>query len=204
MSEKNHHMQDYELIRFPILLTFKEIGKKELGAYYAWFMSILSDRLEILRNTVNATGGFEDWQSDYSPDSLNKLGHWFANNVQTRQRSKEEKAEIYRKAPPWFQEVKIEDKELTDETFSLAVDVGIYLSQVFLRNNKTLFWGQHLARKDDVDYGHAVLLGFGKLFFSPLRMTVALAYGIVYKRRTAEGLRELYDTWVKLIPVQAE
>ena len=80
------------------------------------------------------------------------------------------------------------------------MDVAIYLSQVFLKNNEALFWGQHLARKNDVDYGHAVLRGFGKLHFNPIRMAIALAYGIAHERRTADGLREIYDIWVNNIP----
>lgn len=52
----------------------------------------------------------------------------------------------------------------------------------------------------NLDYGQAVLRGFGKLHFNPVRMAIALAYGIVLGRRTGDGLRELYDIWVKHIP----
>lgn len=193
-------MRNYDPISFSFALNFDEKSKKELKPYYAWFTSIIPERLGVLTNTVKATPGVEDWKPDFTPESLNELGRWFANNVQTRLRTDEEKEEIYRRAPQWFRAVSIESKELTDDTVSLAVDVGMYLSQVLLKNNETLFWDQHLARKDDVDYGHAVLRGFGKLHFNPVRMAIALAYGIVHGRRTGDGLREIYDIWVKNIP----
>lgn len=193
-------MRNYEPIRIPFDLNFDQKSKKELKPYFTWFTSIFGERVDALTNLVKSTPGFEDWNPDFRPESLNTLGRWLADNVETRERTREEKMQIYEKAPSWFKAVSIGSKELTNTTVLLAVDVAIYLSQVFLKNNEALFWDQHLARKNDVDYGHAVLRGFGNLHLNPIRMAIALAYGIAHGWRTADGLREIYDIWVNNIP----
>ena len=71
------------------------------------------------------------------------------------------------------------------------MDVGFYLSQVFIRNHPSLKWPQYLGGKTRVDYGQPLLVGFGVLSFNPIRMV--LAGGI--PRWTGTGLRELYDIW---------
>ncbi len=79
------------------------------------------------------------------------------------------------------------------------MDVGMYLSQVFLRNNSTLKWGQIFGSKRFVDYGQPVLVGFGKVPFNPVRMMLTLAYGLADQTHDGQRLRGIYDIWWKNI-----
>lgn len=79
------------------------------------------------------------------------------------------------------------------------MDLGIYLSQVFLRNNSSLKWDQFFGSKRFIDYGQPVLVGFGKVPFNPLRMMRTLAYGLAEKTYGGQGLRDIYDIWSKMI-----
>lgn len=90
--------------------------------------------------------------------------------------------------------------ELTSRTFSLAMDVGMYLSQVFLKAHSSLRWDQPFGSNKSIDYGQPVLVGFAMRSFNPIRMLVTLSYGIVSKQRDERSVRELYDIWVKMIP----
>lgn len=188
----------YEIIQPPFTLVFREMSKKELRAYYDWFLAQVPQRIDILINAVHATTGYEDWSADYSPDSLNALGKWFAGQVETRDSTPEEIEEIYRDSPAWFQQVEIDTRELTNRTFSLAIDIGMYMSQVFLRHVDGLSW-KHVIKgsKNYVDYGQPVITGFGSDEFNPARMLVVLAYSISSGKKAGEGLRNLYDIWKK-------
>jgi len=89
--------------------------------------------------------------------------------------------------------------ELSNRTFSLAIDVGMYLSEVLIKNHPSLRWGQEFGSKLSVDYGQPVLIGFGAVPFNPVHMLVTLAYGLAGKKKNGEGLRQIYDIWSKLV-----
>lgn len=188
----------YQIIQPPFTLVFREMPKKELKDYKEWFLRSIPERIQILTSAVKSTPGYEKWEADYSPKSLESLGEWFHAQVDTRSRTQEEIDNIHSRSS--FR-IDVSDQELTNKTFSLAMDIGMYLSQVFLKNHASLEWSQPFGGKKFVDYGQPVLLGFGKVPFNPVRMMVTQAYGLVSKNKTGRNLRGLYDYWSKLISV---
>ncbi|WFR97600.1 hypothetical protein [Rhizobium tumorigenes] len=125
------------------------------------------------------------------------MGKWFAAQVESRPRTQQELQQIEsRLSFP----MEIPADELTSRTFSLAMDVGMYLSQVFLKAHSSLRWDQPFGSNKSIDYGQPVLVGFAMRSFNPIRMLVTLSYGIVSKQRDERSVRELYDIWVKMIP----
>ncbi|OHD72646.1 MAG: hypothetical protein A2355_15975 [Spirochaetes bacterium RIFOXYB1_FULL_32_8] len=194
-------MKEYEIIQPPFTtLCFKEMSKEDLKKYYKWYLDIMPKRLNLLIDVVKSFKDYESWKSDYSPESLEKLGQWFYENVETRKRTGEEKDDIYSKSPDWFKTVEIQDWELTNKTFSLSIDIGMYLANVFLKNNYSLKWDHFTkGKKIDIDYGQPVLIGFGSDTFNPTHISITLAYGLARKNKTGNRLKELYDTWIKFI-----
>ena len=189
----------YQIISPPFSLEFREMSKKELTAYYDWFLSTIPERIQVLTAAVTAITDFQNWNPDYLPASLDQLEKWLSEIAETRFRTDDEKEKIYSQGPQWFRQVEICEAELTDQTFSVSIDVGMYLSQVFLKNHPSLRWFHCLKGKKDIDYGQPILAGFGPLNFNPVRMVVTLAYGLTDGTRTRGGLRDLYDIWAKLI-----
>ncbi|HET7505671.1 MAG TPA: hypothetical protein VFK02_31845 [Kofleriaceae bacterium] len=180
----------YSIIQPPFTLKFRDMSKKDLVAYAAWFHDAMPGRIAELANAVRASPGHEDWQASASPESLDELGRWFEGQVETRRRSAEELAEIRSKlAFP----IDIPEEELTDRTFSLAFDLGMYFAQVVLSHLPGTRWDQPFGSKKLADYGQPVILGFGPVALNPVHVMVTTAYGIASKKPA--GLRELYDTW---------
>jgi formylglycine-generating enzyme required for sulfatase activity len=194
-------MEDsYEAIQPPFTLEFGEMSKGEIDQYCKWYLAQIPLRIAILQKAVNSSAGYERWKADYSPHSLEQLGEWFATQVESRDLEESEKEERLKEAPEWFRQVEMDTRELTNRTFSIAVDVGMYLSQVFLKNAKTLKWQfVKTGRRDYIDYGQPVLAGFGALVFNPVQILVSLAYGVSHHGKTGKDLRKLYDTWVAFI-----
>jgi len=185
----------YNVIQPPFTLKFREMSKKDLKDYYLWFLNMIPERINELANAVRETPGFEAWQPDYTPESLDILGNWLAVHVETRPRTQEEVDEFKRNAP---YPIDIPAEELTNQTFSLAIDSGMYISQVFLRNHPSVRWNQEFGNKRYIDYGQPVLVDFGPSGFNPVRMMVTHAFGLAGKRRTGKDLREVYDIWSKM------
>ena len=92
----------------------------------------------------------------------------------------------------------VSEGELTERTISLAMDVGMYLSQVFVRNEPSLRWDQIFGSSRFIDYGQPVLVGFtSKVPFNPVRMVITVAYGLAKGTSDGKRLREIYDIWSK-------
>lgn len=193
-QEKN--MSEYKIISPPFTLKFREMSKEELKAYYKWYIDQIPERINILTKAVNSTSGYENWRPDYTPESLGKLGEWFAEKVETRERTDEEMNELIAKAPASLPGIEYPKRELTNKTFSLAIDIGMYLSQVFLKNIPSLKW-QHITKgsKNYIDYGRPVIARFGNLVFEPTHMMVVQAYSLADKTWGGSSLRKLFETW---------
>jgi len=185
----------YDPIHPPFTLSFREMPKRELNRYLEWFSGVLPDRLDELTKAVRDAHGYDSWQPDGSPESLDLLGRWFAEQVAMRPRSETEKKALEEKVK--FP-IELPGEELTTQTLSLAMDIGMYLSQVFMKNHPQLKWEQPLGNKKFIDYGQPVLVAFKPGPFNPVRMVVTFAYGLVGHQKTGEGLRNIYETWSKL------
>jgi hypothetical protein len=185
----------YILIQPPFVLNIREMPKKELRRYFQWFMDVLPGRIALLAEAVRETPGFTTWQPDLTPESLNQLGEWFASQVETRKRTQDEIQAIKdRQEFP----IDISNETLAPRTYSLAMDVGMYLSQVLLRNNSSLKWEQPIGSKRFIDYGQPVLVEFSSAPLNPVGIVVTLAHGLVSKKRDGRGLRTIYDIWSKM------
>ena len=117
-----------------LLIDYNFSGKSndELKLYSQWFGDHKDQRLNYLTKAVRSSNGFENWQPDFTPDSLKKLGDWLYQNVETEKFS-EKDYKAKRKAVPDY--ISINDWDLTIKTRSLLVDVGIYFGEVFIKNH---------------------------------------------------------------------
>lgn len=190
----------YSIIKPPFLVEHETMTKKELREYFDWFQTMIPERIRELTHAVRGTFRFQNWEPDLTPESLDELGHWFVGQIEIRSRTEHEVQEIKNhSASP----IKIPREELDDKTLSLAMDVGIYISQVFLKNHPTLRWDQPLKNNKYAHYGHAVLAGFRagiyEDHFNPMHMMKVFAYDVAKKGKDAAGLQALYSIWEKKI-----
>jgi hypothetical protein len=94
-------------------------------------------------------------------------------------------------------------EELTNRTFSLAMDIGMYFSQVLMKNYPSLKWEQPLGNKRFADYDQPCLVGFGPVSPNPVRIGHVFAHGLADKTYTGKRLREVFDYWAKLVRAQS-
>lgn len=183
----------YTTIQPPFTLKFREMSKAELKSYYAWFMKVLPERIAGLEAAVQTSSTHRSWRADASPESLAALGEWLASQVETRARTQEELDEVRsRLSSP----IDVPAEDLTNRTFSLAMDVGMYFSQVILKNLPGTTWDQPLKNSRFADYGQPVLMGFGSVPLNPVRVVVSLAYAAASHEQI--DLKSLYEIWAKM------
>jgi hypothetical protein len=185
----------YAIIQPPFTLKFREMPKAELRSYYSWFMQVLPERIAALEEAVRASPTHGSWCADFSPASLAALGEWFGSQVEVRARTEGELDEV--KSRLSFP-VDVPGEELTNRSFSLAMDVGMYFSQVIIKNLPGTAWDQPLKNQKFADYGQPVLIGFGTVPLNPIRIVVTLAYAIAGQEQSGARLKALYDTWAMM------
>jgi hypothetical protein len=186
----------YETIQPPFTLEFTKMSKDELRQYDKWFRAQIPVRIGQLAAAVKATPGFSSWVADFTPESLIGLGEWLALEVETRPRTKAEIRELARENP--FPS-DIPKATLTNRSYSLAVDTGMYFGEVLLRSNPSLKWQQVLDNKRNVNYGQPVLVGRGRVPLDPVRIALTLEFGLVDHTVSAARLRELYEIWTDML-----
>jgi hypothetical protein len=182
----------YATIQPPFSLRFREMPKAELKAYLDWFLGQIPERIAQLEQEVRLAPAFDGWAANKSPDSLTALGAWFVAQVETRKRTTEEMAAL--SASGSFP-VNIPEDELTNRTFSLAMDLGMYLAETLRAQHPKLKWQQPLDDQKFADYGQPVLVGFGAVQLNPVRIVLNLAYGIAGKKQEGTRLVSLYAYW---------
>ena len=178
-------------------LRFREMSQRDLKEYSRWFHEVAPQRIAELAEAVKQSVGYEHWFPNYTPDSLDGLSRWLATQVSTRSKTEDESRESVERLPhPEYES----NQQLTDRSISLAFDIGMFLSEVLLRNHPSLKWGQLFGSRKSIDYGQPVLLGFrGKVPFNPVRMLTTLEYGLTRGSKTGNELREIYDIWSAMV-----
>ena len=184
----------YDLVRPPVSLDFRNRSNAELQRYRDWFHSALPGRIAQLASAVAESPGFEGWRPDSSVDSLTPLGEWFRGQVETRAKTEAERAaDVSSLRFP----IDLPGDELTDRTFSLAVDIGMYFGEVVVTNLQGTRWDQPLKNPNFVDHGQPVIMGFGTVPLNPIRIAVTLAYAFAAREQSGDRLRSLFDVWSK-------
>lgn len=167
----------------------------ELKRYRVWFLGSIPSRVIELQNALNSAPDFRDWKPNYSRASIENLGLWLSHQVETRPRTAEEIERI--KVRSTF-DFGVSAEELTNRTFSLAMDAGMYFGETLRKQYSHLTWDQPRKNKKFADFGQIVLLGFGRATLNPVRIAVTFCYGIASGNRTGKRLDEAYEYWSRL------
>jgi hypothetical protein len=189
----------YHLVNPPFERSFKEMSGKELRAYFDWVLASVPERMKELKAEVHRTPGYESWEADSSPISLDTLGRWFSSQVEVRPLTDEETAQNRSTVPEKMSFLldELPARALNYRTLSLVFDVGLYLSQVILKTCDGVSWQQVRSGKTYHDYGQPVLVGLSLGRCSPLLLVDVLAEKIADGEEAGNGLRKIYDIWSK-------
>lgn len=187
-------MSEYVPAELPV---GKDLSKEPVGKlrlYKQWFHAVMPQRIQILEDEVRRSASTSEWRADCTPQSLDTLGPWFAEQVETRPRRDEERV--------WLEKAGTRilvsgPTCLTDRTESIAFDVGMYFGATLKKAIPHATWTQNLRAKRYVDYGAPELTGFkSKMTVNPLRLVQVVAYKNMGTVKHPDRLREVFDNWL--------
>jgi len=166
-----------------------------------WFVAQIPERLEVLSRAVSANDG-RSVIMDYSPESLERLGDWFGNHIETRNKNHDELTRENDSLPQWF--LQHGDKTnwmLTDQTLSLCVDIGIYFGEVMRKHHPVLNWDYVKSGRKFVDYNRPVIAPITGLIerMCPQQVFVLVAMKCVQGENAHEAFRKRWMYWNNLM-----
>jgi hypothetical protein len=181
----------YRLNPFSQRLNYADLPKSELRDFHARFLGALDERTLLLADLVRSDDA--SWVADLTPESLDTLHSWFVPKVKTRPKTE---VEICTDELKTRSGIPIPPITLTDVTFSLAADIGMYVARIMTSLYPHLRWKLPLGSKSFIDYGQPVLEGFrGKVPLNPVRIATVVAWKIAYGEARPFELRETFDVW---------
>ena len=188
-------MYKYRIITFPFSGNVKELSKDGANQFFNWYLQQIPIRITQLFEFIIKTPGYDKWIPDNSSDLLIPLGQWFSQKISTRDRTPFEIDEIYSKLGKFQGLIPIPKSVLSQECYSLAIDLGMYLSQILINNVPGLHWELVTKPKNDAFYNHPVLKLTGKMVCDPVHLSIVYSGGLLDGSFQAIRLKEISDIW---------
>lgn len=146
----------YPLVKYP---DSKAMSLEGGEVFFSKFLRAIPDRISILEREVRARES-STWKADYDPASLDVLTLLLKHMCHTRPMTDKEFRKAARGADSKMRALIRKDKVLTQESASVASDVGLYVAECLLRRYHNLYWSRITKPRNHLNYNRPVLLGF--------------------------------------------
>ena len=181
---------------------------EETRAYFDLFLSMIPERIEVLESSLRAYYGVDSALLDRTPDSLIYVWRWFLANVKTVKTPPMVLRRIRNLYSDRPKEIADRMVDASRERFSSGTelmirDIAMYLSEVFLKNDPSVYWTYYDKPKTDFFVNKPVLGGFAdtayeppfKMFFEPVHMVGVQAAKVWDNSADENDLLKLYELW---------
>ncbi len=191
---------EYSLMTPPFQVrNFDEMSEKDAKEHYEWYLSEISNRLNLLEKAVNVLKPYQQVKLDFSKDSLIDLWGWYIDNVQIVQKSEEEYQNELVSANPVTREF-IQKDEIATGWLSIAMDISIYFAECLVKNNKVLNWGLVTKPKSLACVNKPVIVGFkNNMKLDATNIIFVQTRKILKGVRKRDALLQLYDNWASQV-----
>ena len=174
MSDEARRLPAYEIFALPAEFGGRlprDMTPRQAQRYFTWFIDNIPNRLTGLQAVVGLN-------LDLSGESLAPLGEWFCSVIVGRRRTLDEiRSEMAR----WSKRSRelglpVDELTLTEESFSICIDVGIYLGECYRRHLPDARWALCTKPRNDISYHQPRIEGLEPHPIDPIRVTVSNGY----------------------------
>lgn len=191
----------YEIVRLPFSQPIEELSRKEARLFFYWFLEHRQERLQQLQNAIDSGRTFP-FVLDFDPGKLDLLGVWLDRHTTTEPLS-EELREKYRgqigqlNSPlSSLADKLVSQPHMSEETYSLSFDLGIYFGEMLLRLFPTSEWIFPRRSPSDVAYNYPALrAGSSKRYCSPSLIARVIGSISAERRESYKELPRIFQVW---------
>ena len=129
---------------------------------------------------------------DFSINSLAEIEKWLETSIKSEVMPEEEYRQLRNAYLP---EINIENWNLTDLSYSILYDVGVYYGEIIIHHFHNLKWMQYIsASKLNVDVGHMVIqTKYKNCRMNPIWQIRILGFKLIEKKEPGNLLIELFN-----------
>lgn len=190
---------NYELMVPPFeMKEFDEMNKKEAKEHFEWYISEIPNRIEILKTIYEERGGKKE-NLDYSIKSLEGLWKWYLKNVEIIDKSEKEILDEKSELPEWLKDEEIIPKKISITWLAIAMDISMYLGEVFVRNNPSLQWTFVTKPKRIMHVNRPVIGDFKNDKMDTRHILYILTLKIIKNTTDEKALLNLYNVWMEYL-----
>jgi hypothetical protein len=185
---------------------FENMSDEQAQAFFDQYLQLREERLVALNHRYWQTGGGNESDLDFSPDSLGPLWVWATKQLRRREFTSAE-LEHARSLPASIrQDYK---PPLSEDSLILINDVAFYFAEVLIRTLEGVQWKVCRTKvKRYVDRNQPVLSGFSvpgfELGINPRRTVRVLTLKVLDGEAGEDALFQAYEQFFKLIEEQPE
>lgn len=204
---------NYDILVPPLTKPIDTFSATETAAFFSWFQGQIPCRIDYLSGRCAEQLGVNKQDIDLSVDSLLLVWKWFLEIAETERTPKRKLncfIDNYGDEHYAFRQYLLsqEENQFSLQTEYILRDIGMYIGEVFVRENLGIHWGYYTEPQTDISVNRPVLLGFADFRFSPpfpmefdpIHMVGVQAANIWDNTQNEEDLRNLYKKWCRFIP----
>ena len=138
----------YEICIPPLKKPFSRLTHQETEEYFQWHLSHLSERISYLSSVVSNSLAIHQSELDLSPGSLLPLWSWFLAVAELEPTPMARLMELDQQYHTHLEQIRAYLLDQSQDQFSLETefilrDVGMYLGQVFTKNEPGIYWSYY-------------------------------------------------------------
>ena len=204
---------NYDILVPPLTKPIETFSVSETATFFSWFQNQIPCRIDYLSRRCAEQLGIDKQNIDVSAESLLLIWKWFLEIAETERTPKQKLDRLisdYSDRHYAFSEYLLsqERDQFSLQTEYILRDIGMYVGEVFVRENPIIHWGYYTEPKTDISVNRPVLLGFKDFRFSPpfptefdpIHMVGVQAANIWDNTQNENDLKNLYQKWCKFIP----
>ena len=170
----------------------KSKNQNIIKPYKQWFFDNLENRINNLEKYIRTFVGFNNFQLDYSPKTLTELEVWLETSIKSEMMPEDEYTQLRNLFP---MEIDIEKWTLTELSYSILYDVGMYFGEIMIHNYPNLKWTQYISTsKINVDVGHMVIqTKYKNCPMNPIWLVRIIGYKLIENKKEDRLLVRLFE-----------
>jgi hypothetical protein len=193
-------MMDYQPMIPPFEeKPFKDMDKTEAQTYFDWYISVIPERLEMLREYYEVSGGGSQELLNFNPESLTPLWKWYIPLMKMEKKSKDELRLEFQQYPKWLKSEVLKGKfKISTASKAIADDISIYFAEVVIKNFSKAKWGFMTKPKSYIAVNQPILICFNNnTSLEPELLIQNLCYKIMDGEKKSNALFDLFKVWEK-------
>lgn len=196
-------IHNYNICLPPYGYNYYNMTPKQARTQYAWFISVIPERVEYLKKRIADDLKVKTDLLDYSADSLKLLWEWFIG-IARIEKTPPNELEKMKEGAKVFGESFINYEQFTVVTRYIMRDIAIYIGESFVNNYPMLKWSYCDLPKNYVDSREPVISGFyikdefteGEMFVNPMGIVVGAGSHFFTGK---PNKNDIYNSYVDLI-----